>query len=366
VDTDRLLREVEKRLSGLPAAERGEALDAIREEVAREKRRIPEPATVERERQRRMEAETLREVLEAINRQARLEDTIDEVLKQLLRMVSADTCSLAVRAQGGGLRIMAVRGFPDPERVLGLTFQDALSDAVLESRWPASIPDVQEEPRFVVIEGSQNIRSWAGVPLLMEGQPIGLLCLDRHRVEPFDEEELHRAKALAFSAAAAIRKAQLLEQVRRYATLMECVVEVDQAVFTGGKPEEVARVILEGAARLGNYPAGVFVMSGPDGPRVGAGSGPFQELAGREAPAALSVSRSARLSAAGAAAAVLGLGVPTGAHQLYLVPLTANDVHLGTLALLDPRGTPDDLDLLMEAYASRAATAYFHAQRHAH
>ena len=51
----------------------------------------------------------------------------------------------------------------------------------------------------------------------MEGEVIGLLCLDRHRVEPFDEEDLHRAKAVAFSAAAAIRKAQLLEQVRRYA-----------------------------------------------------------------------------------------------------------------------------------------------------
>src|SRR5207245_2715707 len=80
-------------------------------------------------------------------------------------------------------------------------------------------------------EGAELIRSWAGIPLLVEGEVIGVLCLDRHRVDPFDEEDLHRAKAVAFSSAAAIRKAQLLEKVRRYAALMERVVSVDEAVL---------------------------------------------------------------------------------------------------------------------------------------
>ena len=70
---------------------------------------------------------------------------------------------------------------------------------------------------------------------------IGILCLDRHRVEPFDDEDLHRAKAVAFSAAAAIRKAQLLEQIRRYAALMERLVEVDQAVFAGRASRATSR-----------------------------------------------------------------------------------------------------------------------------
>ena len=83
-----------------------------------------------------------------------------------------------------------------------------------------------------------------GIPLLVEGQLIGLLGLDRHRVEPFDDEDLHRAKTVAFSAAGAIHKAQLLENVRRYAMLMERVVEVNQAVFAGKGRAEVARLIL--------------------------------------------------------------------------------------------------------------------------
>jgi hypothetical protein len=56
------------------------------------------------------------------------------------------------------------------------------------------------------------------------------------------------------------------------------------------------------------------------------------------------------------------LGVDAPAAEVYLVPVSTAEVHVGTLVLLDPDGeTPDDR--LMEAYASRAATAYRHAAR---
>lgn len=362
MDTDRLLREVERRLAALPPQEREDALDAIREEVARERRRALDPASVEVERQRRLEAETLREVLEAINRQARLEETIDEVLKQLTRIVSVDACSLALLEGQGRFRIIAGRGFPEPARIVGATFRDAITDAIRVTHWPVTISDVREDPRFEVIEGSEEIRSWAGIPLLVEGEPLGLLCLDRHRVEPFEAEDLHRAKALAFSAAAAIRKAQLLEQVRRYAALMERVVEVDQAVFSSLKPLEVARVILENAARLGNYPAGLFVLPGPGGAHVAVGLGPFAGLAGTPAPLELDIRVTERLPAEKVAAVMRTLDVNIPALDMYLVPLSTGHAHLATLALLDPDGETAD-DRLMEAYASRAAAAYLHALR---
>jgi hypothetical protein len=48
---------------------------------------------------------------------------------------------------------------------------------------------------------------------------------------------------------------------------------------------------------------------------------------------------------------------------LYLVPVATSDTHVGVLAFLDPNGESPD-DRLMEAYASRAATAYMHALTH--
>jgi GAF domain-containing protein len=363
VNIDRLLREVETRLQALPTEVRSEAVDAVREALARERRRDQSPENVvEVERQRRLEAETLRDILEAINRQASLEQTIDEVLKQLARIVAFDSCSLALHDGNGSFRIIAVRGFLEPERIVGLGYRDGLSEEIRQSRWPAALADVEDDPRFVRIEGSERVRSWAGIPLLVEGEVIGLLCLDRHRVEPFDEEDLHRAKAVAFSAAAAIRKAQLHEQVRRYATLMERVVEVDQAVFADKPLADLAHLILDGALRLGKHASGFLSLHDPGGPRVAAAAGAFAGTEGRTAPLEAMVTASARLLPAQAAALGEALGQSVPAQSAFLVPLATAHAELGCLALLDPDGeTPDDR--LMEAYASRAAAAYWHAVR---
>ena len=361
MNTDRLLREVERRLASLPEQARAEALDAIREEIGRERRRIDPGDTVEMERERRQMAETLREVLEAINRQARLEDTIDEVLKQLARVVVFDSCSVALLDADGRFRIIGARGFADPHKIVGQTFRNRLREATAERPWPFAIPDVDEDARFERLPGGEKVRSWAGIPLLVEGQLIGLLSLDRHRVEPFGDEELHRAKAVAFSAAAAIHKAQLLENLRRYATLMERVVEVNQAVFAGKGRGEVARLILEGAVKLGASPGGALVLAGRDR-KVAAASGPFAPVLGKKAPAALATRDLGRLAAKDATGIGASLGVKLRGHRLYLIPLTSDDSHVATLALLDPAGPGAD-DTLMQAYASRAADAYAHAVR---
>lgn len=365
MNTDRLLREIDKRLAHLAQAERAEVLDAVREEIGRERRwqTVPD-GPVEVERERRLEAETLRDALEAISRPAGLAETLDEVLKQLSRIVAVDSCSLSLLDPEGRFRIIAGRGFPEPEKVTGASYSGPLTDAMRQQRWPVAIDDVSADERWHVVDGSGPIRSWAGLPLQLEGEVIGLLCMDRHRVEPFDEEDLHRAKAVAFSAAAAIRKAQLLEQVQRYAALMERVAEVDQAVFAGQSPDEVADLILEGARRIGNYPGGLFATAAGR-KRVVAACGTLEKARGRSAPAAVLAANATRLDAAASAALGKALGVGPLAQGLFLVPLSHGETHLGTLALVDTDGPGPD-DRLLEAYGSRAAGAWHHARQARH
>jgi len=362
MNVERVLREVERRLAHLPEKDRAEVLDAVQEELTRERRRLEPVATVEVERERRLEAETLREILEAINRQARLSETIHEVLKQLGKIVVFDSCALGLREPSGGFRILAVRGLEEADAVVGRVFDTPLTSAVVASRWPLTLSDVREDVRWSLGEESP-IRSWAGMPLLVEGEVIGLLVIARHNVDPFQDEDLHRAKAVAFSAAAAIRKAQLLDQVRRYALSMECVVAVDQAVFSGRDLDEVATTILEGALGFGRYDGGMLVVSGPAGPRVAASSGDaFAGAQGRPAPKELDVEAAVRLEATRTAELGRSLGLTFPAESLLAVPFGTPDVHLGALVLLDPDGeTPDDR--LMGAFASRAAAAYLHALR---
>jgi len=361
MNTDRLLREIEKHVAHLPEATRAEVVDAVREEIGRERRRLDPGSTVETERERRVEAETLRDVLEAINRESRLESINEEVLKQLARIVPFDCCWLTLLDPDGRLRVIATRGTASDVDVVGARFRDPLSDLIRERLLPLHLGDVQAEERFVPWPGSPDVRSWAAIPLLVEGELIGLLALARTQVEAFGEEELHRAKALAFSAAAAIRKARLLDQVRRYAALMEQVVAVDHVVFNGAPLEAIAQAILEGAGRIGNYHGGLLVLQGPGGPRVAASMGEvFQGTVGKPAPSDLAAGSTRRLPPARLRESAEHLGVDAPAQEAYLVPVSTGEMHVGTLVLLDPNGeTPDDR--LMEAYGSRAATAYRHA-----
>jgi hypothetical protein len=260
------------------------------------------------------------------------------------------------------LRIIAARGFADSALVIGATFQDPISDTVLGGGWPVSLADVHEDARFAKIVGTEEIRSWAGIPLMVEGEVLGMLCIDRHRVEPFAEEDLHRARAVAFSAAAAIRKAQLHEQLRRYATLMERVVAVDHAVFAGRTAAAIAGIILEGALEMGSYPGGLLITSGGHENRIVAAQGTLAGLEGRPVPPELVAAEAARLDPDRTRDLGAALRPDFPASSMYLVPLATSDVHVGNLALLDPDGeTPNDH--LLEAYASRAATAYLHAAR---
>ncbi len=360
MNTERLLREVERRLVGLPEQHRDEILDAVREEISRERRRVDPAPTMEAERERRLEAETLREVLEAINRHANLEDTISEVLKQLSRLLVFDSCCVAL-AGAEGFRITTVRGFQEPGKAIGTVMRHRLTEAILEERASLVVGDVSQDDRFEPPEGLEGIRSWAGLPLMVEGQLLGLLTLHRHQVVPFDEEDLHRAKAVAFSAAAAIRKSQLHEHVRRYAALMERVVAVDQAVFQGRSAAEVAQVILDGALRISGNSHGLLALFGRDGARIAATSGgPLEATQGSVAPDELTAPGLVRLDreAVGSLGRALGVLLPPGEMEVF--PLATEDAPVGVLALLEARGD-GPRDTLMEAYTSRAATAYRHA-----
>jgi hypothetical protein len=114
------------------------------------------------------------------------------------------------------------------------------------------------------------------------------------------------------------------------------VVEVDQAVFAAKPLEELARIILQGAVRMGPYSAGLLILPGPGEPRVGAATGLFEGLEGRTVPIELMVRAPTRLSTEQTARLAGELGVTLPKRGVYLVPLTAPPAELGTLCCWMP------------------------------
>jgi hypothetical protein len=368
LNIDRLLRDYEGQLAamagavGRDEAHRREVVDALRDAVARERLRLDPDTTVERERERRLLAEELRAALEAVHGSVRPEETLGEVLKQLGRVVPVDFAAVATAEPGGGLRVAAARG-GDPSAFVGTLLADRRLAAALEERSAVDAAQGEAEDGLH-LAGAPPLRSWVALPLLFEGDAVGLLVAGREALDAFTDDELLRAKAVAFWAGAALRRVQHLEQLRRYATLLERVVDVGQRVFEGEGGEALSRAILDGACHIGGYRGGMLVVQDPRGPVVAATSGDVPAGAReRPAPADLASTVARRLPAARMAEVSAALGLELPKEQVYLVPLATPDGWMGCLALLDPNGESPE-DRLLEAYASRAAAAWRHAALH--
>ena len=361
MNIDRLLRDVEERLADLDEEVRAEVSDAVREAIARERRRLGPALTVETERDRRLTAEELRQALEAIHRPTQLEETLEEVLTQLRRVVEVDYAALAAREPGAGFRVLTAHGAEEDQG--GAPVTDPRVQPVGESHQPVVVTEREDEGSRP-LPGAPPLRAWTALPLLLEGDVVGLLLAGRHAATAFTEDEIVRAKAVAFWAAAALRRGLLLEQVRRYAALLEQIVELDQRVFDAVGPDELAQAILRGACRVGGYRGGLLVLQTSRGPVVAATAGDgFAGAASQAAPVDLAVTTSRRLPPERMLEVAESLGTVLPAEQTYLVPLSTPDGYVGCLVLADPHGESPD-DRLMESFASRAAGAWRHATRH--
>jgi len=361
LNIDRLLRDVEARLSAMDGVDEGvrlEVMDALREAIARERRGLDPSFTVEAERERRQNAEQMRGGLEAIHGSVRPDEALEEVLKQLGRVVHADLSLVAAAEPGVGLRVTAARG-EQAAALAGALLPDPRLQAATEDRRPLRVQDAEEEGPLV-LAGAPPLRSWMALPLLLEGDVVGMLVAGRTAVDGFTDDELLSAKAFAYWAAAAVRRLEQHEQLRRYATLLEQVVELNQRVFRGEGPEMLAPAIVDGACRIGGYRGGMLVLQTPRGPVVaGAAGEAFANALGRPAPADLASTAARRLTPARMLDVGESLGVEFPAEQVFLVPLATPDGWLGCLALLDPNGESPE-DRLLESYASRAAVAFRH------
>jgi two-component sensor histidine kinase len=117
-------------------------------------------------------------------------------------------------------KVMALRGNLDPRIVMGLRFpMDPLfpNYQVVMTKVPVAFKDIRDEyPLFRTRAkefGSAHIRSWLGVPMIVEDSVIGMIALDRDTIDPFAPDDIRIVQAFADNAAVAIRNARTFHEL---------------------------------------------------------------------------------------------------------------------------------------------------------
>lgn len=149
------------------------------------------------------------------------EDLIASLLIQLQAVIPYDTGTLWLR-EDEQLAVKAALGFVDAEERVGLSV--AVEDSLLFNEMittgaPVYISDVREDPRFTALVEPAYL-SWLAVPLIVKGDLIGVIALEKTQSNFYTSEAIHLVRTFAGQAAVALENAHLYEEsVRRAAEL---------------------------------------------------------------------------------------------------------------------------------------------------
>jgi signal transduction histidine kinase len=165
---------------------------------------------------------TLREVSASLIQGHDLDEVLRQILIQLDRVLASRSSAIML-LEDGVLTLASLQGqtiTPDQVREL-ISRRPGSIWSVLETSQPRIINETRGSPDWHVPVGGKHIRSWMGVPLLVKGECIGILTIDRDRPDAFKNQEMGLAMAFANQAAVAIENARLFRRQREYAGELE-------------------------------------------------------------------------------------------------------------------------------------------------
>ena len=164
------------------------------------------------------EAETLRQASNAITSALNLDLVLDEIMTNLAKVVPFDSCAVFLLEEDQ-LRIVAARGFPDLDKVLGASFisNNPLTQEGFRTGKVVILADAQTDPRFQGWGDSGHVHGWMGIPLFARGMRTGFLTIDSREPNAYSQMDGELAQAFGNQAAIAIVNARLFEKVQHLA-----------------------------------------------------------------------------------------------------------------------------------------------------
>jgi GAF domain-containing protein/ActR/RegA family two-component response regulator len=191
--------------------------------------------------------ESLLEVSKSVNSSLELDEVLNLILDELKRVVIYDSATVQ-RLTAQGLKIVAVRGFPDPDQLVGnvFSFSDKYPNyQVWKSKQPLIVDDMQ------TAYGTRRLYGWMGVPLIYHDRAIGVITLDSKTPGFYNQDDAQVVMTFANQAAIAVENAHLHQQTRERADALHRLLEIGQQITrVSERPKQVLELIARMACQV--------------------------------------------------------------------------------------------------------------------
>jgi len=188
---------------------------------------------------------------------------LDAIVSRAMLMSKSTTAAVSLRV-GDRLTIVASAGaqagdYSQPGVSTVLNQRRASARAIIERR-TIHIADHSAPEVLAEYPDNHNRTAVAGllVPLIREGDAIGLLAVSRNAAEPYSAREIALLETFADQAVIAIENARLFEELQDRVRELQALGEVGQAVSSSLDLQEVLATIVSHAVQLSGADGGTL------------------------------------------------------------------------------------------------------------
>ena len=207
---------------------------------------------LEREQAARFEAEVVRDANFALTRNLSLQKVLETLLEYLGKLVPFESANVMLLEGDQKFIVFARRGYKNlhdfpagHELSFAINTHPALKRLYTLQR-SIVVADSRDDPAWQRVPGTEDIRNWLAVPLVVSGKVIGLYSMDKSEPGFFTTEHVRLAESLAPQAASAIQNALSFQQSQRYAAELEQrIAERERAEQALRESEAFRRTIIE-------------------------------------------------------------------------------------------------------------------------